>query len=61
MSIQIEDQGASDSKISETLACQNKKNEKLEVNCNIVTPCFPQFVKLTGLAKNCGKLMNVNM
>jgi hypothetical protein len=27
----------------------------------IVTPCFPQFVKITGLAKNCGKLINVNM
>jgi hypothetical protein len=26
-----------------------------------VTPCFPQFVKITGLAKNCGKLINVNM
>jgi hypothetical protein len=25
-----------------------------------VTPCFPQFVKITGLAKNYGKLMNVN-
>jgi hypothetical protein len=27
----------------------------------IVTPCFPQFVKITGLAKNYGKLINVNM
>jgi hypothetical protein len=27
----------------------------------IVTPCFPQFVKITGLAKNYGKLRNVNM
>jgi hypothetical protein len=27
----------------------------------VVTPCFPQFVKITGLAKNCGKLRNVNM
>jgi hypothetical protein len=26
-----------------------------------VTPCFPQFVKITGLAKNYGKLINVNM
>jgi hypothetical protein len=26
-----------------------------------VTPCFPQFVKITGLAKNCCKLRNVNM
>jgi hypothetical protein len=24
-----------------------------------VTPCFPQFVKITKLVKNCGKLMNV--
>jgi hypothetical protein len=27
----------------------------------IVTPYFPQFVKITGLAKNYGKLINVNM
>jgi hypothetical protein len=27
----------------------------------LVTPCFPQFVKITGLAKNYGKLINVNM
>jgi hypothetical protein len=27
----------------------------------IVTPCFPQFVKITRLAKNYGKLINVNM
>jgi hypothetical protein len=27
----------------------------------IVTPCFPQFVNITGLAKNYGKLINVNM
>jgi hypothetical protein len=26
-----------------------------------VTPCFPQFVKIIGLAKNYGKLINVNM
>jgi hypothetical protein len=26
-----------------------------------VTPCFPQFVKITGLAKNYGKLITVNM
>jgi hypothetical protein len=26
-----------------------------------VTPCFPQFVKITILAKNCGKLKNVNV
>jgi hypothetical protein len=26
----------------------------------VVTPCFPQFVKITGLAKNYGKLINVN-
>jgi hypothetical protein len=26
-----------------------------------VTPYFPQFVKITGLAKNYGKLINVNM
>jgi hypothetical protein len=28
--------------------------------CLHVTPCFPQFVKITGLAKNYGKLINVN-
>jgi hypothetical protein len=27
----------------------------------ILTPCFPQFVKISGLAKNYGKLINVNM
>jgi hypothetical protein len=27
----------------------------------IVTPCFPHFVKITGLTGNCGKLINVNM
>jgi hypothetical protein len=27
----------------------------------IVTPCFPQLVKIIGLAKNYGKLINVNM
>ena len=26
----------------------------------IVTPCFPQFVNITGLAKDYGKLINVN-
>jgi hypothetical protein len=28
---------------------------------NTVTLCFPQFVKITILAKNCGKLKNVNV
>jgi hypothetical protein len=27
----------------------------------IVTPCFPQLVNITGLAKNYGKLINMNM
>jgi hypothetical protein len=27
----------------------------------IVTPYFPQLVNITGLAKNYGKLINVNM
>jgi hypothetical protein len=27
----------------------------------IVTPYFPQLVNITGLAKNYGKLVNVNM
>jgi hypothetical protein len=26
-----------------------------------VTPCFPQFVKITILAKNCGEFRNVNV
>jgi hypothetical protein len=27
----------------------------------IVTPCFPKLVNITGLAKNYGELINVNM
>jgi hypothetical protein len=27
----------------------------------IVTPCFPQLVNITGLAKNYGELTNMNM
>jgi hypothetical protein len=27
----------------------------------LVTPCFPQLVNITGLAKNYGKLINENM
>jgi hypothetical protein len=27
----------------------------------IVTPCFPQLVNITGLAKDYGKLIKVNM
>jgi hypothetical protein len=32
-----------------------------KVSYLIVTPCFPQFVKIIGLAKNYDKLINVNM
>jgi hypothetical protein len=39
-----------------------KEKQCIEIRIgDFVTPCFPHFVKITGLAKNCGKLRNVNM
>ena len=43
------------------LVAKNIKDDVPFKGEGIVTPCFPQFVKITGLAKNYGKLINVNM
>jgi hypothetical protein len=51
-------------KVSHTpIFCQFRQGGLIHqfVVCLSVTPYFPQFVKITGLAKNCGKLRNVNM
>jgi hypothetical protein len=40
------------------LRFRGKKEKKMLAS---ITPCFPQFVKIIGLAKNYGKLINVNM
>jgi hypothetical protein len=45
-------------KVKKTLLVKKVKDQH---EVDVVTPCFPQFVKITGLAKNCGKLRNVNM
>jgi hypothetical protein len=46
------DRGSTDNLVSIEMV------EKLELD---VTPCFPQLVNITGLAKNYGELTNMNM
>jgi hypothetical protein len=35
--------------------------EYITMKIIFVTPCFPQLVNITGLAKNYGKLISVNV